>query len=243
MKIKFLVLLLILSLLCGCGAAEVGESTSADQAGSAEISDEMTDTPESTPDNKESEEASISQSEENSESESAEQASQGESAEQNTQTASSEQVLQTEPTEQTSQTASSEQTSQTEPTEQTSQAQEPSEETIIYEKYLAALSMYALVLEYPDFRLDTVYAASFVPMEKKMQSKGIYLSFESGGEKLFAHLYPLESAQADSRTVHCPEVGYAAFDIVSEIPANLSTIAQSDYVALMENISMPSVHS
>ena len=76
-----------------------------------------------------------------------------------------------------------------------------------------------------------------------MQSKGIYVSFESGGEKLIAHLYPLEEERAESgtRTAYCPEVGYAAFDIVGEVPAGLSTLSQSDYVALMETISMPSV--
>ena len=126
--------------------------------------------------------------------------------------------------------------------QQTSQGQEP-QEVAIYEKYLAALSMYALVLEYPDFQLGTVYAASFVPMESKAQSKGIYVTFESGGMQLIAHLYPIEAERNESgaRNVYSPEVGYAAFDIVSAVPDGLSTLSHDDYAAVMENISMPTV--
>ena len=141
-------------------------------------------------------------------------------------------------TEPDSQSGSSEQTSQGS-SGQTSQEQE----TIIYEKYLAALSMYALVLEYPDFQLDTIYAASFVPMENKAQSKGIYMTFESGGMQLVAHLYPIEAERTESgaRNVYSPEVGYAAFDIVSAVPEGLSKLSQSDYADVMDKITLPTV--
>lgn len=132
----------------------------------------------------------------------------------------------------------------------TSGAYSPSESTEpieqeIYEHSLAALTIYALTFEYFSFELEGVYAASIVPMSQKMQSKGVYLAFESYGEKIIVHTYPIESENKTpgACNVYSPEVGYAAFDVVSSLPDGLSAIDKDSYTDALGKISMPTVTS
>ena len=110
-----------------------------------------------------------------------------------------------------------------------------------YEEYLSALSLLALSMEYPDFQLQGVYAASRVSVENKSSSQGIYVLFESQGEDLCLHVFPIaaERNEAGSRDVFASELGYAAFDLQPEIPAvdGLTLLEAKDYGELLSKLS------
>ena len=89
-----------------------------------------------------------------------------------------------------------------------------------YEEYLSALSLFALSMEYPDFQLQDIYAASSVTMANKANSQGIYVFFDSMGESLCARVTPIAAERSESGTLDlfANELGYAAFEIQSEQP-------------------------
>ena len=115
----------------------------------------------------------------------------------------------------------------------------PPEKTASYEEQLAALTLFGLSMEYPDFSLSGIYAASAVDLAQKETSKGIYVVFESFGEKLTLHVYPLAGERTDigTRDLYAAELGYAAFDLVESIPSGTSEIKQEVYSPLLSGLS------
>lgn len=106
-----------------------------------------------------------------------------------------------------------------------------------YEMHLAALTINALnQLGYYSFRIDVVYAASFVPLENRMESKGVYIYFFSFSDQQskIAHLYPIESDRTvpDSCTLYTPEIGYVALELVTSIPKGVCVLDGSYYFDL-----------
>lgn len=103
---------------------------------------------------------------------------------------------------------------------------------------LAALTIYGLSLEYPDFEIESVYTAA-------QSEDGIYAVFASGGIDYIAHVYAIadERTGSGTRDLYAPEVGYAAFDLIDALPDGLTEMETERYVAALERISMPTVYS
>lgn len=125
---------------------------------------------------------------------------------------------------------------------QTSQGSTPTE-TVEgpkdYEEYLAALTLFALSMEYPDFILEGIYTATAVSIAKNYDSAGIYTVFESGGMRMIFHVYPIGDERSDSgtRDLYAAEIGYAAFDQVDSLPEGLRTLEQSVYASKFSALS------
>lgn len=103
------------------------------------------------------------------------------------------------------------------PGEHINQTPEPGKS---YEEYLSALCLFALSMEYPDFQFQGVYTSSAVTIMNKASSQGIYVFFDSMGESYCVCAYPLEAERTESGSldVFANELGYAAFDILTEQP-------------------------
>ncbi|MBE6984463.1 MAG: hypothetical protein E7434_02395 [Ruminococcaceae bacterium] len=137
-----------------------------------------------------------------------------------------------------------EQTTESEP-EQTTQGTSEPVEVRIYEEYLAALTLFALSMEYPDFVLQGIYSGTSVSIENKMSSSGVYTMFESGGSSLIAHVYPIDAERTEPGTsdLYAAELGFAAFDLVESRDDNYSEIPQDVYTGLLSEISGVSIFS
>ncbi len=103
---------------------------------------------------------------------------------------------------------------------------------------LAALSLYALSMEFPDFELQGFYSNG-------SRTDGIYAMFVSNGENLTAHIYPIGNERNTPGTmdIYATEVGYAAFDFVNGVDDNYTEIPQEDYVEQLSALSGVSVFS
>ncbi len=145
-------------------------------------------------------------------------------------------------------------THDTEATEQTSlsteleQNQDPvTQPTVVtiqraeaeYEKWLAAAQIVCVSMEYPDFQLEGIYAASSTSMEDKFSSDGAYIIFTSGGSRIAIHSKALEGERADAGTVDVSTeaIGYATFDKVDPSSINVSTMEKLAVEDLSELIS------
>lgn len=95
-----------------------------------------------------------------------------------------------------------------------------------YEKWLSAAQIVCVSMEYPDFMLEGVYAASSTSLENKSSSKGSYIVFTSGGERMAIHSLPLEAERSQSGTtdVSTEIIGYATFDRVDPASIDLSSM-------------------
>ena len=113
----------------------------------------------------------------------------------------------------------------------------------VYEKYLAALSSDVLLQCIGGFRLDGIYAASFVNMENRMESKGVYIRFFANLENKIAHLYPIEAERTEpgSCNIYTPEVGYVAFELVSTMPKGVRGMDRTYYATVINKISAPAI--
>ena len=109
---------------------------------------------------------------------------------------------------------------------------------IDYEPYLAALSLKALSLEYPDFRLDGIYFTSIVDMSLKAKSEGLYVCFQNGGESLTVQVLPLQDERKESMTrdIFADQVGYATFDLVQSMPDGFERMNEENFVSLLSEL-------
>ena len=128
-------------------------------------------------------------------------------------------------------------------TQEPAQTQAPTElpEPVTIEvdpEQLAALSLYALSMEFPDFELQGFYSNG-------SRTDGIYAMFVSNGENLTAHIYPIGNERNTPGTmdIYATEVGYAAFDFVNGVDDNYTEIPQEDYVEQLSALSGVSVFS
>ena len=108
-----------------------------------------------------------------------------------------------------------------------------------YEQWLSAAMIVCVSMEYPDFELDGVYAASSTTLEDKYSSDGAYIVFTTGGTKIAIHSKALENERTDSGTVDISSemVGYATFDRVDPASLDVSSLEELTMDELSELIS------
>ncbi len=119
-----------------------------------------------------------------------------------------------------------------------------------YEQWLAAAVITCVSMNTPDFELGEVYASTQTTIEDRMDSQGIYVTYQSGGETVCIQSKPLEqgrSGQEGTKDVYSELTGYASYDeaVVETIDMSqwqtvdlqeLNTlIEQSERVVLYEN--------
>ena len=117
-----------------------------------------------------------------------------------------------------------------------------------YEEYLSALTLFALSMDYPDFQLQGIYAASSVSLAQKTSSKGIYVFFDSMGESLCAHITHIEAeriSESGTTDLFANELGFSSFELMSELPdTNSLTLLDSKvYGALLSELTGISIFS
>lgn len=165
----------------------------------------------------------------------------------------SEQLEQTEQTEQTHTTVPAQSDGSDAPTEQLQQpsagetepqATQPSVEIIQqaeaeYEKWLGASLLICVSMEYPDFELEGIYAASATDMEDKLSSDGAYIVFTSGGTRMAIHSVALEAERTEPGTcdISTEAIGYATFDRVDPASIDVEAMESLALEELSELIS------
>lgn len=97
-----------------------------------------------------------------------------------------------------------------------------------YEQWLSAALVICVSMEYPDFELEGVYAASATTLEDKFSSQGAYIVFTSGGQRMAIHAKALEAERTAAGTVDISTeaIGYATFDKVDPASINFSAMDQ-----------------
>lgn len=125
------------------------------------------------------------------------------------------------------------------------QTQKPEEEKT-YEEHLGALTLFALSMEYPDFSLQGTYTATAVTIANKEASDGIYVLFESMGEKFCVHVYPIaqERTEVGTLDLFAAELGFAAFDLLEEAPKTegLTALEAQSFSQLLSDLNSVSVY-
>lgn len=83
-----------------------------------------------------------------------------------------------------------------------------------YEKWLAAAMVMCVSMEYPDFELEAVYAASATALEDKFDSQGAYIVFTTGGSRICIHSKALEAERTapGTKDISTEAIGYATYD-------------------------------
>lgn len=119
-----------------------------------------------------------------------------------------------------------------------------------YEQWLAAAVITCISMNTPDFELGEVYASTQTAIEDRMDSQGIYVTYQSGGETVCIQAKPLEqgrSGQKGTKDVYSELTGYASYEEVSVDTIDMSQwhtvdlqelntlIEQSERVVLYEN--------
>lgn len=97
-----------------------------------------------------------------------------------------------------------------------------------YEQWLSAAMVVGLSMEYPDFELTGIYAASETALENKETSDGVYVFFTSGGESKVLYSIALEKERNESgtRDIYTNILGFASFDLVELESVDNSALKQ-----------------
>lgn len=108
-----------------------------------------------------------------------------------------------------------------------------------YEQWLAAGMVMAISMEYPDFELLGIYAASETPVAYHATSSGAYVHFRSGGGEILIHSAPLDAERSVSGTtdLYTAQLGFATFDQVAVGSADLGGMEKLELEALSDLIS------
>ncbi len=117
-----------------------------------------------------------------------------------------------------------------------------------YEHWLAAAVVSGISMNYPDFESVIYYSDGTTELSESNDSRGIYVTFTSGGEQICVYASPLQEERTETGTVdiYSEVIGYATFDFVDEtdIPAEYTEmtvenmndlIAQSVRIMLYEH--------
>ena len=121
------------------------------------------------------------------------------------------------------------QTLSVQPTERPTEPQTPTgipqQKDAEYERWLAAAMVVCVSIEYPDFALEGIWAASATGLEEKYSSDGAYIAFTSGGERMVIHANALEHERTEKGTtdISTEVIGFATFDRLD--PADFSAAA------------------
>ena len=85
-----------------------------------------------------------------------------------------------------------------------------------YEEWLAAGAVTAFSLYYPDFEFEEILFVSETELNVRRESKGVYICFVTGGEKVVIHSKPLDKERTKAGTVdlYSQDLGFATFDTV-----------------------------
>lgn len=98
-----------------------------------------------------------------------------------------------------------------------------------YEEWLAAGVVTAISINYPDFEIKEILLASETKLADSSDSKGVFVSFVSGGETIVIRSKPLSEERTKAGTIdlHTQNLGYATFDVV-----DAERIKDKDYTAV-----------
>ena len=109
------------------------------------------------------------------------------------------------------------------PTDIPAQTDIPQQKDAEYERWLAAAMVVCVSIEYPDFDLEGIWAASATTLEEKYSSDGAYIAFTSGGERIVIQASALENERTQKGTtdISTEVIGFASFDKVK--PADFSS--------------------
>ena len=105
-----------------------------------------------------------------------------------------------------------------------------------YEKWLAATMVMCVSMEYPDFELEAIYAASATALENKLDSQGAYIVFTTGGNRICIHSRALEAERTATGTkdISTEAIGYATVDMVNPDSVDFSVLEEIDLADLSE---------
>lgn len=118
-------------------------------------------------------------------------------------------------------------------------------EQTAYEYWLCANMVMGLTLEYPDFQQPELFIAGETAQKDRMESRGAWIRFVSGGETIVIHSQPLaqERTEAGTRDIYSTQTQFATYDVVED--ADLSGLTQltlEDISNELIHISLPSVY-
>ena len=105
-----------------------------------------------------------------------------------------------------------------------------------YEKWLAATMVMCVSMEYPDFELEAIYAASATALDNKFDSQGAYIVFTAGGNRICIHSNALEAERTapGTKDISSETIGYATFDRLDPNSVDFSSFEKIDLEALTE---------
>lgn len=105
-----------------------------------------------------------------------------------------------------------------------------------YEKWLAAAMVMCVSMEYPDFELEAVYAASATALENKFDSMGAYIVFTTGGNRICIHSRALEAERTapGTKDISTEAIGYATYDRLDPDSVDFSSLKEIDLADLSE---------
>lgn len=120
-------------------------------------------------------------------------------------------------------------------------------EEATYEERLAANTLTAISLAYPDFELQQILTETETQLNEARDSKGVYVEFDSGGETLVIHAKWLEKERTKKGTVdlHEEKLGFATFDVVSDEvlnEKNMKTLEANDLTELISEAMLVSLY-
>ena len=99
-----------------------------------------------------------------------------------------------------------------------------------YEKWLAATMVMCVSMEYPDFELEAIYAASATALDNKFDSQGAYIVFTAGGNRICIHSNALEAERTapGTKDISSETIGYATFDRLDPNSVDFSSFEKID---------------
>jgi hypothetical protein len=105
-----------------------------------------------------------------------------------------------------------------------------------YEKWLAATMVMCVSMEYPDFELEAIYAASATALDNKFDSQGAYIVFTAGGNRICIHSKALEAERTapGTKDISSETIGYATFDQLDPNSVDFSSFEKIDLEDLTE---------
>lgn len=105
-----------------------------------------------------------------------------------------------------------------------------------YEKWLAATMVMCVSMEYPDFELEAIYAASATALENKLDSQGAYIVFTTGGNRICIHSRALEGERTapGTKDISSETIGYATFDRLDPNSVDFSSFEKINLEDLSE---------
>ncbi len=144
----------------------------------------------------------------------------------------------------TQQTTAPQETTQPAPTQPPIQLEEQVDGT--FEQWTAAGMLMLLPLEYPDFADLEIYVTGETALADRMESKGVYLKFTSGGAQVILHAAPLaaERKEPGTRDMTSKQTGFATMDVVTGVDLSQYTLLTLDSLNdHIRQVTLPSMYT